>query len=526
MIGTLAESTYTIKSTSSINLADYAGKWLKIAIRAAKTTEVNSPWTDEDTDGASVNYYWIRIPEANLDNVGLTTSNSTTQGVRYFYDNETTDWVMGTSDSTFYHLSMENKAFEFNTREYADGYELKIVGEDNSTQTIYVIPNPDKTTYEVYGIYTGTDIKYIKHSGTDLAGKYDDEFAMYAMHYGTLDSSDTDNIVLLPYRAKIDRIDVNAGDNTVDDLYVRAYMKLDSNGKIRLILPDITKLSVATLSNSATDPVEVTSNKYNFTKQVTAQALVKNENLEYYNESGVDSWVRLDSNTKTWSDATTSYTEADAITNISDVTTVAVSSDSSLTTSDNTGSYHRVSFKSDSQIIYRIMVTESVNGNENLICKSYGGIVTKVTDGGTTYYQNDVAILSEYLTDTTKYKVYISVARIGTNWNGISDWSDMWYLTASGIGAKVNDTGSTIIGGDIGSNSDDLLGSTPYSNDTTDIPSAASHDMDTQDTTEQNTNDTTETPDTDNTTEADTTEDTSEPSDTEADTIDDTTSGN
>ena len=67
------------KTPVRINLSEiedypgqYAGKWLKIAVKATSASRIASKWTDEDAADETDNYLWIHIPDLQLDDVEAT----------------------------------------------------------------------------------------------------------------------------------------------------------------------------------------------------------------------------------------------------------------------------------------------------------------------------------------------------------------------------------------------------------------------------------------------------------------------
>ena len=57
-------------------LTDYAGKYLKLTIRTNGENTVNSKWTDEDEADATLNYVWIRLPKAQVEDVEISEGES------------------------------------------------------------------------------------------------------------------------------------------------------------------------------------------------------------------------------------------------------------------------------------------------------------------------------------------------------------------------------------------------------------------------------------------------------------------
>lgn len=484
--GTLDVATYTIKATSAFNLSDYAGKWLKITIRATKSSEINSAWTDEDADDATVNYFWVRIPEAELNSVNLKEGEN--KAVKYYFDTGNNEWIKMEKDEALYWFDMENKVFDIETQDYADGYVIKIIGmesSDEDIQYIYLIPNNDRSAYEVYSA-DATEASQLDIEGDDsLVGKYDDnEFNPYSKYCGTLDS---EHNITLDYSGTIDANSI-LGFSMLDKLELNAYLIYTDKG-VKLVLPDIIKLG-GSGGGISTEALEVGDTEYNFTKQVTVQAIVKEKNKVYYNDSVVDSWIRTNGKVGTISH---SLEETLPIEDLNSAIT--------LSGTEDTGRYN-YTLSSLSPMLYRILVTKTSGGQEELICKAYG-LTAKVTDGGTTSYTGIISILADYI-NNTDYKVYISAANLSYDGKGISDFSDMWIITGTGLSSERADIDyDSIIGSD-----NDLTGSslplntspapftinTPSSIGTTETP--ATTETTTEETTETATEETTEDSDT------------------------------
>lgn len=138
----------------------WAGKYIKVALKAASTSRIDSQWTDEDaSEAATTDYKWIHIPKLLLDEIKLHDSTGTLDTskidplTRYYYDGSLHDQKKAESDGAF-----EQVTIGFNVDANASGYRytLKGTGIDNGdgnilipTFEVYAEKN-DKQGYEVY----------------------------------------------------------------------------------------------------------------------------------------------------------------------------------------------------------------------------------------------------------------------------------------------------------------------------------------------------------------------------------------
>ena len=419
---TLSSAEYVFKSNGNFKAADYAGKWLKVTIRARSDNKISSWWTDEDPDNASVNYIWIHVPKVKLDSPDLQEA-ITPESISYYNNpNDENRWSKTMSDDPLHNIEVKRKTFEFDPVEYADGYELKYIGYNNSIQYIYMIPNESNTEFEVYGYsYVSSDETiYLDDSENNAS-----ILGHQTEYYGKLSD---DNIVELPFGNSFNTFAYIPKD--LDDIYLKAELKIGDNNKILMILPDL--VDKITTSEGINNEFNVEESEYNFTKQVTVQAIIDEDNEFYYISSPVNSWDRNSSSGKSGT-INNDYTTDGAVTDInSEISPVSgfEAIDSTLNKVEGeTKHYYNVGFESTSQLVIKIRVTD---GTGTDITTSY--IVTKPDSEGTSF-TNNMAILSNYVDDASGYKMYISVAKI--NDNGISEWSDEWSFSKSGIGDKV-----------------------------------------------------------------------------------------
>ena len=541
------------KANKNIDMADYAGKWLKIAVRASKSNAISSWWTDEDpSEAETVNYYWVKIPEAKLNTVGLEEATDN-ESANYYYDPRGVDedgvWEFGTADTTLFHLNVKNKTFEFGTQDYADGYLIKLVGKDNQVQSIYLIPKEDRSAYEVYGVYaagsTDTSIDYIEGE-SDVTVNDGNAFDAYTKRYDTLnkgDNSDDTGRVTVDFMGKVGHevaADVSTDRSITKDLIMNAYLKLSSDGKtIKVGLPDVESMNKP-ISGSY-EPVDITASDYSYTDQITVQAIVTKEHESYYKESDIESMTRPTdtSNDESQWRKSESYTEIEGLGETLPDSLITVNSTGETKTDTNgiTKTYKAFTISSDSPKLYRVLVTQDQNDgyNQTLVAKAYG-VTDAVVEGGSTTYSKKIAILDTYMNSGNGYHVYISVANVSTNNTGFSAWSSMYRLTTSGLGEEVTADAVNIVSGTPGTNgttgasrrqtaplsiTPSSINSIPTQDDATTedvtpiVPTT--NDVDDVTTTQSNTSDDTQSETTENTTE-NTTEGTTE--DTEEDTED------
>ena len=116
---------------------EYAGKWLKIAMRATSATKIDSQWSDQDPDGETINYVWIPVPKLQLDDVELVEGSkpdleadeNPEDVVRYYYDgtiyNEL-DETLTANQVT----QIATKTLCFAEDKNVDGYRIRVTGKE------------------------------------------------------------------------------------------------------------------------------------------------------------------------------------------------------------------------------------------------------------------------------------------------------------------------------------------------------------------------------------------------------------
>ncbi len=438
----LAQASYELKADGTFVPSDYAGKWMKVAIRATSENNISSWWTDEDPDDASVNYFWVQIPMVEIDSPALTVTDN--EAAKYYYNPEDSSWGSTQYDSTLYNIEMNQRTMRFKTADYADGYLVKLTAEDGQIQYIYLIPDEGKTTYEVYGFNCKPqeNISYVEYVNELSNAKYDNNtFDPYTVRYGSVAVGDTIDI---PYTVLFDS-ERYITEASYGNIVLDAKIRIDDTENVSIILPDIVN-KIIKFNDISNVEYDVEAESFNFTKQITVQALINSDNDYYYIPSDICSWLR-DSELVKEGTIDNDLAIGEPVEDIKEVISVEseFAVDESLNKTDDNGEvtsrYYKTVLRSDSPMLYRILVLDNSDSTPSLVCEKYAMIDTKVenpSDSTDVYYQSELAVLSDYFDEQSKYTVVISAAKI-TDANSISEWSDEWYLVKSGIGSRVEE---------------------------------------------------------------------------------------
>ena len=432
---TLSSAEYTFKSSGSFKASDYAGKWLKVTLRARSNNKISSWWTDEDPDGAAtVNYYWVQVPKVKLDSPSLTRIDN--EAVGYYCNTNDYTWSATPPEATLHHIVINKPAFEFTPVDYADGYEINYLGFDGKTQNIYIVPNTSKTEFAVY--YLINDVEDGELPYVDASGMSDVEYINnhYMKKIGTINSETS---IDLPYSATINPKVYVTDDSVSEKLTIPAGIKY-SQCKVVLTLPDLTgKVTIA--DGGANDGELNLTGDNNFTKQLTVQAVINEDNEHYYVSSPVNSWKRISNtdNDGSIDDIDTEGAIEDS--EFKDKISIDSSETSPLIVKTVEGvdlNYYKANLTSKMPIVYCVRVMKETEEEPVALLYSYVNKSVRNDVTGETNYTGELAILNEYFDDTTaNYKLYISAAKI-TDSNGISVWSKEWCLEKTGIGDIVN----------------------------------------------------------------------------------------
>lgn len=432
---TLSSAEYTFKSSGNFKASDYAGKWLKVTLRARSNNKISSWWTDEDPDGAAtVNYYWVRVPMVELDSPSLTRIDN--EAVGYYCNTNDYTWSATPPDATLHHIVINKPAFEFTPVDYADGYEINYLGFDGKTQNLYLVPNTSKTEFTVY--YLINDVEDGEPPYVDASGMSDVEYINnhYMKKIGTINSETS---IDLPYSATINPKVYVTDDSVSEKLTIPAGIKY-SQCKVVLTLPDLTgKVTIA--DGGANDGELNLTGDNNFTKQLTVQAVINEDNEHYYVSSPVNSWKRISNtdNDGSIDDINTEGAIEDSEFKDKISIDIPETSPSIVKTVEGVDlNYYKANLTSKMPIVYCVRVMKETEEEPVALLYSYVNKSVRDDVTGETNYTGELAILNEYFDDTTaNYKLYISAAKI-TDSNGISVWSKEWCLEKTGIGDIVN----------------------------------------------------------------------------------------
>jgi prepilin-type N-terminal cleavage/methylation domain-containing protein len=269
MSGNACEASYELQPSQDKTWSDYAGKWMKVALRKVSESSISSSWTDEDDSGVSTNYRWFRMPDAQIDSVSLREASKPVY--RTFHNGY---WTTATAGAQ---SIVATRTLNFDVRNHADGYKIEITGKDQSVHLLEIRRNGDKYTVE----YTGANGTADVSQGNSVTA-----------WSGTIEKGDS---LELPYGFASFLMQEDDFTTTESSLY--AILSLDMDGEtFTLSLPDIISYSLDAGTNT-----EKTDAKYLITGQVTVQALgeEKNEDGEEvpssYFDSVIDRWSVNDS---------------------------------------------------------------------------------------------------------------------------------------------------------------------------------------------------------------------------------------
>ncbi len=251
---------------------EYAGKWLKIALKATSATRIDSQWSDQDMAGETINYLWIHLPNLVLDNVDLRemdavdSETGAIDGItRYYYDNSIHDDEP--EDENVVSVNLVNKSLQFTEDKNLDGYNIYIVGKERLMETDgndqYYIPSYnlylqkhfalsaeedeafEDGTWDVFlaaaNDKTGITDAVEKDAdarenanGFEIAVCGQNEEAYYIGNIGSAydgEASDTEQI--------IDLKDIEAVMGAYDVYAQLRYIPDGQNGKLVVVLPDV-----------------------------------------------------------------------------------------------------------------------------------------------------------------------------------------------------------------------------------------------------------------------------------------------
>ena len=302
MEGNLTASTYQLVTGLK---SDYAGKWLKIALRSISESNISSSWTDEDAAGMSVNYAWIQLPRLQIDAVDITRGETTV-----YYDAETGEWGfkdLGVSDMAV----VRQTALDLTLSDRADMYQIAIVPktEENSGNTGTGEGNTQPEEKETVGT-PESDMLYIE--AADKAGAEYNVFYLTAEAKnaeGTPDNADPGNqenipvskqepkavfiatvnlqaegVLQLPVTKEIRQAGKLTGISTVMALsWEKA--KEEEAMLLQLILPDAESITQK-------DDTQTADEENQPTGRVRAQALIEEEDKKWFEDSEISEWKK------------------------------------------------------------------------------------------------------------------------------------------------------------------------------------------------------------------------------------------
>lgn len=384
MSGTAVDNaTYSLNVTDdNKKLSDYAGQWFKIAARATSDNKISSIWSDEDeAAGNTVNYFWYQVPRIKIADPGLVESS-----MNRYYNPENNIWSL---DIGSLEMVATNRLLTFKDVDYADGYKIQLVsGSEKTFRWIYL--DKDEESFNVF---------YSETSSEDAAVV--DENSVYTKNIGTLTK---DGVVLkLPYEVTLNIAEF--GDLSSREVTLDMQMYIDEEGHVNMLLPDI--IGAGTVS-------DVLDASYNFTNNVSAQAVVKADRKLSYDSSQIDVWTRT----------TADKVNEDAVETIENAPVIGFDADK--TNEEDTAApaetpnnlyYFKVTSDIADEDMYLVKI-HTITDTDNLV--RYEGLKKDV------YYTFDKMLFAEGSTS----KVMVSFAKV-TNGNVITKWTEEVALSVN-----------------------------------------------------------------------------------------------
>lgn len=288
MDGNLSEAGYVLKDIS----ADYAGKWLKIAMRSISDSNVSSYWSDEDeTVDGTVNYKWIQIPRVQVEAPSLTQGTDT-----LYYDDE----GQYTDDKTDTSLAVEQTRLSYDAPGWTDHYQIQLIRRGGSE--VEITPEYAYTAQYLDWIYlenAGDGGYHVFYASSDPA--FDprpyreavtpetpvSELDEAAVYLGTIGGGSGYNRIMLPYTGMVaESADVNP--NMVATVSYLLLEQTQDGQTFTVQLPDAEKVGGEDSFGKENDL---------FTSQISVQGRIAEGNRLRYEDSKVADWFRKNDGT-------------------------------------------------------------------------------------------------------------------------------------------------------------------------------------------------------------------------------------
>ena len=286
MDGNAYQAEYSLDTIS----AQYAGRWLKVAMRGISDSNISSWWSDEDEAAdETLNYHWLRLPRVQVETPGWTESAE-----EVYYEEQDGKWqVDGGKDSQ---IHVRQTSLSFPRTGYTDGYQIQLVHSLEQTREkdyykadvdwIYLVR--DGEGYQVYYLSTDPDKLAAIGPGADALEKcFLDENAVWI---GTLGAEQTE--LVLPGSALVRQ--TATGRNTIT---ISSFLRWQE-GQITLVLPDALQVDYGGEVHSGSPEDPEFPNSYLNTAQASVQGRLKETGAAYYEDSCISKWYRQLVNTE------------------------------------------------------------------------------------------------------------------------------------------------------------------------------------------------------------------------------------
>lgn len=379
--------TDIISSALGYKLSDYAGKYLKVVIRANSTNYISSPWTDEDPDSETVDYLWIDVPKASLDNPVIGNITSVSELV-----SGTTNWI-------------KKEAFTFKASDYAEYMDMEIKLANGDTASVYFVSVGTKALpcYDVYYALSATPFMELDTTNMIVVG---DKILAKA---GSI-SSNGEKLKIFSRTMTVTEF-ASAGDEfggTSGEVVSYLLVGTDAYSNITVIMPDILGISTEGDVNYADKGVT-----YSVTNTVSVAAIAGADNANYGNSKA---------NRLTINNGSSIVNQIDANLDVEGALDMSAQNITSVSVSDSDEGYSVYSFDALNSaenkleatvLVYVEETTTTASGqNETKIIHAGYANIKEYTKADDSTKVNGFAVPNEWVTEVsgnTNKKLYISV---------------------------------------------------------------------------------------------------------------------
>lgn len=285
MEGSLTEAEYVLETDGR----QYAGKWLKVALRSISESNVSSNWSDEDeTTEETINYKWIQIPRLQVETPKLSQDTKTLYYANGIWKGDPTQ----TEPADVNDLDVLQTSLSFEAPKNADYYQVQLIRSvrenakidpDESYTIQYIdwiyIENNSGDPNRQHVFYATSDPGFEEETYRQTPGLpvcIQNEQAVYLG-----DITGRGSFIELPYKEEASEGPLEDSAKVTAVSYLQKTLSADEKTQLSIVLPDAESIG------------GYTDDSYRFTSQVSVQANVSQEALTRYEHSRISNWYRM-----------------------------------------------------------------------------------------------------------------------------------------------------------------------------------------------------------------------------------------